>query len=103
MGEQLFPGKAVEDVSTVFDGRDPSPLPDDELPSRFIQLTIQDFKALAKEVQKKEPDVSHWTFGRRVSVFATARSKCRPLTAFIVCSVTRRRTSSTMRDLRVSL
>ncbi|KAI0642463.1 linoleate diol synthase [Trametes meyenii] len=39
MSEKLFPGKTVESV------------------------TIQDFKEVAKTMQEKQPDVSHWTFG----------------------------------------
>ncbi|KAI0630845.1 linoleate diol synthase [Trametes polyzona] len=39
LSSKLFPGRTVESV------------------------TIEDFKGLAKEMQAKEPDVSHWTFG----------------------------------------
>ncbi|OJT01856.1 Linoleate 10R-lipoxygenase [Trametes pubescens] len=39
LSEQLFPGRTVE------------------------QVTIDDFKSLAKTMAAKEPDVSHWTFG----------------------------------------
>ncbi|KAI0766618.1 linoleate diol synthase [Trametes elegans] len=39
LSQQLFPGRSVESV------------------------TVKDFKELAKTMQAKEPDVSHWTFG----------------------------------------
>ena len=28
-----------------------------------MQLSIQDFKAKAKELLNSDPDVTHWTFG----------------------------------------
>ncbi len=28
-----------------------------------MQITVQDFKAMAQAMQARDPDASHWTFG----------------------------------------
>ena len=66
--EQLFKGKSFNSVSicTV-----------DVLFHELIvlcQVTVADFKQMAKEVQAQEPDITHWTFGKYVlALFLSSR------------------------------
>ena len=40
-----------------------------KLMSPSTQLTIDDFKTATKKIQAEEPDVTHWTFGKSVSIY----------------------------------
>lgn len=54
----LFEGKPADDVSYILHITTSTGTYD-----FVLQITIKDFKVVAKKIKESEPDIQHWTFG----------------------------------------